>query len=270
MTKRIFKFFAIILTASIMFSACQKEQILPEQQNQGKRIYAGRTYDVSKSLGGIDPLVEPKGATIVKYDFVYILQDDGVTLKRHRTLKIRNLAWTIAQEWLLDDLQTNLYQDFSFYPGDTDGSLHGYYYLWNQMKDAADANDWQYIVFRDANWTPIDGQQFHLPKINTVVGTNDGDIEKLASMLGSTSLIPQKLQLSYDGVANTVPPFNTRYANMWIEVRGTFYQPNIVPGCGVYGEWDSQANNSYCLFFTNMSNIKANVRIVRNINSTQW
>jgi len=278
MIKRIFRFFAVILTASVMFSACQKEQIESEEDGYGKRINAEQVFDVSKALGSENPI--EKGFTVTKPGYVYVLQgttdpNGEIIFKQHRTLKIRNLNWTIAQEWLLDDLQTDGFEDFSFYPGDNvSNAPHGFYYSWNQIESAADANDWQYMIYRDASGsTPIIGEQFHLPKLNStlIYGQNDGDIEKLASMLGSTSLIRQKLQMVCDGVyvSPSISGFDNRYAYMWIEVRATPWASDPQSGCGCLGSWDSQNNNNFSLVFSN-NILKANVRLVRNITQSQW
>ncbi len=257
--KNIFRIFAFIALVGIVFTSCQKDNLLEEEPLKEEVL-----VDAQKSFSVL------KGFVLTKIDKVYIMQTDG-TLKEHRTIKMRNLQWTVAQEWLLDDLQTDGFQGYSFYPGDTDGSQHGYYFLWDQMEDAADNSSWQYLVYRENDYnTAISSNPFHLPKVDTNVGSNDGDITKLASILGSTSLVRQKLQMDYDGVDNSSPAFNTNHAYMWLEVRGTYAQANKVTGCGVLAKWDGQNNDHFWHSFTNITNLKANTRLVRNITSSEW
>jgi hypothetical protein len=267
MNRNIFRLFAIIAIAGLVFTGCQKEENLLDTENpigQEKIVDAQQNFPILK------------GATIVKYDTVYIVDGSG-ELKPHRTMKIRNLNWSIVQEWLFVDMNTynstnsvDLFSNTSFYPGDTYGLTHGCYYPWDQIEDEVDGDNWEYIVWADEYWTEISGNQFHLPKIDTYGGANDGDITKLAMMLGSTSLVRQKLALAYDGVDNSYPEFVNTHAYMWIEARGTYAEVNKVTGCGVLAKWDGADSDHFWHVFTNITNLKANVRLVRDITSAQW
>lgn len=261
MNKKFFRLFAVIAIVGLVFIGCQKDNLVEEQNasNEVLVVDANQTFSVTK------------GFTITKLDSVFVLQGDEYgTVKMHRTIKIRNLNWTVAQEWFLDDLQTSGYQDYSFYPGDVDGSVHGYYYPWeNQVESGADNNDWAYIIFRDENYTPISGNQFRLPRVDINCGS---DFQNLASVLGSTSLIRAKLQVVYDGVDNWGPAFDTQLAGFWMEVRGGCVEANLQPHCGAVAMWDklNGQNDNFAYWFTNIETSKANVRLMRNITSAQW
>lgn len=253
------KYFAIIAFAVLAFTGCQKENLVEEQEIKGDLIVVDATQNFSIL----------KGFTITKPGIVYVMQSDG-SLKMHRTLKIRNLNWSVAQEWFLDDLQTDGYQNYSFYPGDTDGSVHGYYYLWeNQIESGADNNDWSQIIFSDEYYTPVSGEQFRLPRVDINCGS---DFINLASVLGSTSLIRAKLEVDYDGVDNWSPAFDTQLAGFWMEVRGGCQEGNLQPHCGALAMWDNQNGHvdRFAYWYTNIETTKANVRLMRNITSAQW
>jgi hypothetical protein len=259
MKRKIFSLFAVIVFAVLAFTGCQKDNLVEEQKANGELIIvdAEQTFSITK------------GFTITKPGTVYVMQTDG-SLKMHRTLKIRNLNWSVAQEWFLDDLQTDGYPGYSFYPGDVDGSVHGYYYLWgNQIESGADNNDWSQIIFSDANYTSISGNQFRLPRVDINCGS---DFQNLATVLGSTSLIRAKLEVIYDGVDNWGPAFDTQLAGFWMEVRGGCQEANLHPHCGALAMWDKQNghNDRFAYWYTNIETSKANVRLMRNITSAQW
>ncbi len=265
--KKFINLFAVFAIVGMVFIGCQKNESLlePKKSNQAEKIVdAQQSFPVDK------------GATIIKYDTKYVMDGYG-DLKPCKTMKIRNLNWSIVQEWLFVDLNTSspvdgtdLFQNVSYYPGDTYGATHGVYYPWSQIEDAADNNDWKSIVYKDNGYTSVSGEFFHLPKMDTYVGANNGDITKLAMMLGSTSLVRKKLALDYDGVDNSYPEFVNTHAYMWIEARGTYQQPNIAPGCGALAKWDGADNDHFWYSLPGITNLKANVRLVRNITAAQW
>jgi hypothetical protein len=171
-------------------------------------------------------------------------------------------------------MHSNLFTTTVARTGDTDGIIYGYYYNWTEMKDFNDNvggnGTWSDLFYEDTNYS-IPATGFHIPKHSTQVGLNDGDIDKLASILGSTSAVRAKLQLGYDGWWTPIAGFgSSNYAAMWIDARYSYYAANIVPGCGVVALWDSNNYDNYSMLFTNITDLRANVRLVRTITQSQW
>jgi len=263
----------IAILSLFVFFACEESEVFDKTRYQNSESdYNLKAYDVESSYIDFIKVEVPqiptdrRGFVLTKQSKVYILQSEG--LKEYRTLKIRDLSWRYPQEWLLDDLCTNGIPDYTYFPGDPTGNIHGYYYPWYQIQTIVDNNQWQFITFRDSAGTiPINGDQFHLPKIDSYVPAFDGDIEKLTWMLGSTSLIPNILCMEYDGTSGS---FYQNKAYIWLEARGSYEEGSIYPGCGYMGMWDNIDNNSFWHCHTNNPNLKVNVRLVRNITQAEW
>ena len=257
--KNTYKIFIFIALAGLFFTSCEKDNLLEKKESIA--IDAEQSFPVLKA------------PTIVKYDSVYTFDQFGNPITQ-KTIKIRNLTWTYAQEWFLDDMHNNGFVTDIYRPGDANGTTYGYYYNWQEIskfEDNAGGNGtWSDYFYEDANYL-TNAIGFHLPKHSTQVGLNDGDFDKLASVLGSTSAIRAKLQLGYDQWWTPIGGFwNNNYAGMWIDVRNSYYAANIVSGCGVVAKWDGDDNDHYWLLFTNIEDLRANVRLVRNITSAQW
>lgn len=234
----------------MLFTSCSEEETeeIQETANLG-----GIQIDAEQSFKVL------KGVVIRSYGTVNIPEPDFKNLIEHSTIKIRSLDWSVAQEWLYIDMKSSLWYYYSTQSGDTSGDDHGIYYRWCNNFDDMTQSDWDDLVY-DENWNELEG--FHIP--------TDTDITNLASVVGSTSSIRSILQLEYDGTKNSYPEFSTEYAAMWVDLSGTGYEPNIVDGCGVLGKWvaDESDNLYYC--FTNIPNLGVNVRLVRDITSSEW
>ncbi len=254
MNKSLLKLFAIFAIVGMAFIGCQKEDDFTNKNlDEGVLIKRDTVFRILK------------GAVITKYDYVYVLQENG-SLVKHKTIKIRDLQWKIVQEWFLEDLKTTAIQDPKFYPGD-DGSVHGYYYRWeNQITDVADNNGWKYLVCADKNYTEFD-RPFRLPRIQRYY-CELGDDLRLGQLLGSTYAIKSKLQLQDDGYYNAhIPIFKKGVSCFWLETRRTC-TPHNSEHCGVLSTWNN--NGSYYLHGLSLPNVYANVRLMRDIRKSDW
>jgi len=257
--KKQLKFLAAFALLAALMTGCQKEQDLTitKPNAEGLVIDAEQHFKVEKA------------PTISKIGTVYMPDYLGNPIA-HRTIKIRNTSSTFIQEWLLDDMHTDAFATTTKRSGDDSGLIYGYYYDWNELVDGQDGigwswNDW---VYSD-NALTISAIGFHIPRQSTTVGGTDGDIEKLASILGSTTLVRSKLQINYDGVSDGTP-YSTTKAMIWMDVRTGYYYMNQIPGCGAMALWNQNTAGSMAIFFTNIPDLKANVRLVRDISLSQW
>jgi len=262
MFRKTIKYAAIIFAVAVFLVSCQKEDEKPAGSNTddilGKRVYSEISYNVLK------------GATVIKNDTVWVMQNDGITFIPHRTMKIRTLNWSKIQEWFLDDLRTDVFEGSSFYPGDTDGAVHGTYYTWSQVTDVQDGinGGWETIVYTDGtNYLGVEG--FRIPKYSN---SYQGEIDVLASMLGSTSLIKNKIQLANDNLLmnGSTPIGNSAWGSILYDVRGTVMASSQWTGCPAMAAWDGTNNNSFFLWFPNASGLQGNIRLVRTITQSQW
>lgn len=264
MNRNIFRLLAVIAIAALAFTGCQKEQefINPENQTGEEKI-----IDAEKHFNVL------KAPTIVRFDTLWTFDNQGNPIMQ-KTIKIRNLTWTFIQEWFYEDMHNDGFTTDVARTGDSYGTTYGYYYNWTEVKDfndnAGGNGTWSDFFYEDPNYT-TNAFGFHIPKHSTQVGLNDGDIDKLASVLGSTSAVKDRLNLSPDSWWTPIGGFgSSNYAGMWIDARYSYYAANIVPGCGVVAQWDGNNNNNYALLFTNITDLRANVRLVRTIAKSQW
>lgn len=245
--KNIFRIFAFIALVGIVFTSCQKDNLLEEkdiQQEKGESI----AIDAEASY----PIL--KGFVFKKYRYAYIPFNDNGDME-HKTMKIKDLQGRM-QEWIFVDLKTDGFIDNWTQAGDDDGINHGMYYEWyDNFHDMTQAN-WDQIIF-DEDFNNISG--FHIPTQN--------DINKLAQIIGSTSKIRNFLKLGYDGAKNYVPDYSTDFAAMWVNKPG---DPNIVAGCGVFGQWQRNQNDHFYYFYTNIQTLGVNVRLVRDLPANEW
>ncbi len=246
MNIKIFNLFAIIAFAVLAFTGCQKENLVNEQTSENK----GVAVDAEKSY----PIL--KGTIPRKPGVVYIPNSDWSELIQHNTLKVKNLSGTVMQEWLIIDMKSDAWFHFNTQSGDATGSTYGMYYRWGYNFDNMSQNDWNQMVY-DVNWTSLSG--FHIP--------TETDINNLASVVGSTRGLRSFLQLGYDGAKNYGPDYTTDFAAMWVSQPGN---PNIVRDCGVFLQWKRYENDRMYYFYTNIEDLRVNVRLVRNITASQW
>jgi len=235
MNRNIFRLFAIIAIAGLVFTGCQKEENLAEPINSVKSINAEQTFPILKH-GPVftDPAV-------VKY-----MYDWEGNLRPVDCRVIRDTHGN-KQEWIFADFITDFGTAY-YASGDTYGLNKGAYHNWN---DASSIDGFQSRLIYNSDGSPY--ANFHLPTMS--------DINNLAHMLGSTSAIKNKLQLAYDGYWGAGVNWETTTACMWINNPG---DPNIVPGCGVFGKWDGQNNNNFWMVYPNYA-VKVNVRLVRTV-----
>lgn len=210
------------------------------------------------------------GLVLRKKGEVYVMSeietDDDFELVfiKHSTIKLKNATKPQIQEWLLEDLRTTMFANYYTYPGDTDGSEHGYFYQWEPQVSSMTQSEWDALLY-NAEGEPE--TQFHLP--------TESDMLNLISIVGNSTLIPQYLKLKYDGTL-----YNDQDTTLYFSHNASFWYNDDVPieGCGVMCTWyDKYAQLHYNyksdrwnIFCTNIPYLHAHIRLVRTLTTDQW
>lgn len=275
MKKHIFAATAFAICVSLGFSACQDEgeDVVPAQESnevQHSRLDIGKiVYDTTKNVP-VSKSVIPR-----KYGSVYCYNAD-LTKKQYTTLKIRNMAGTIIQEWLYENLNTDMFFGYHW-SGDTAATQYGTFYKWQGDLDDLTQTDWDFMM-TDENDNSVTG--FHIPTLT--------DFRNLATIVGGIENIPQYLNLTYgndyyplfddddlfpDSNASAILWENFRDPNIWYWPdcpNGT--DPNRVAGCGVFYAWPRVIDDDHRPYvaYTINEELGCNVRLVRTITTSQW
>jgi hypothetical protein len=271
--KTLFKTLCMAASLAFVVSACQKEE-----QNATPLQSHVSSFSKIEDLEQSFPV--KKGSLISRPDSVFIWNSVTGKMEKHRTKKFRTLDWSFMQEWLMEDLKTDIFLDNMFYPNDVNGLVHGYYYPWNQFTNIQDGIDggWELMVSEDIEGE-IPAIGFHIPRGERTIGDGTDDILRFASKLGATSLVRSTLDLQYDNFINgegqyfystDTSPSTATCAYIWIDRRNSYNSSNIVPGCGVSAMWYKNQNDQYANGFGNDPRGRMNVRLVRNLTRSQW
>ncbi len=245
--KRKILFALLVASVGLMLASCEREE----------SVYIG--VESNDGMSSLDVATNPgislsKKAVISKIDTVYIYDGLG-NLVPHRTIKIRDLKCTFMQEWLFDDLRSDLWPRQIPIP---DSIPCGDYYNWNVAFANSDSDEWDYAIVDD-NYNSVLG--FHIPTIF--------DIESAVETIGNEQSFFNKIGFCLNGQF----PHNTIDYNrggFWCSVSGHPYQNNVVPGCGVLYGMIGGGTNLIGYNFTNMSYLYARVRLVRTITISQF
>lgn len=260
MKTHIFTVVAFAVCAGLMLSSCQEDKV---------EIYGDNSIGVNEVVLEVEDTtlyapVLSKPAIPRKYDSVYCMNQEFelATATMYKTMKIRNLSGTIVQEWLYEDLRTDLFQ-YVVHPDDPDGSKHGFYYVWDGNLSDIEPADWEYMLY-DANGESVSG--FHIP--------DRADISRLATILGGSKKIPQYLNMDYDGTynpnASSSVNFKANNAAFWTYPLDDL---NQVQGCGVVADWyypGSSRSDNWITSYTNIAALHVNLRLMRTLTISQW
>jgi len=211
-----------------------------------------------------DVFLVKKAAIMTKMSTVYVLQNGG-SPKPHKTIKIRTMDWSKIQEWFYEDLKTDLIETVPFfkYP-------QNFYYKWTDLDDLQDHvyGGWDLVVYEDAACT-IPSSNFHIPYAS-VTGAQglDGEINYLASMIGSKAQIRERLNIAYEAFMFWGPQ-SDKVAQIWYDVRLTEYERNVVKDCGAVAHWE-KPGPSFGVAYPVYTTFGAKVRLVREISQAQW
>lgn len=259
----------LIASACFTFPSCQDEDIAQGEQFE---VSTDIKYPFSMQLPDTNtyPLELSKVLVGRKYDSVYCLNEEFEyeSSTKYKTVKLRNPAGTIIQEWLLEDLKCNA-MSYLTHPDDPTGEQYGYYYQWEGCLKGISQSEWNFM-FHDANNNPETG--FHIP--------TSADMDNLGTILGGTENAPRYLQLSYDGFLYDASRYWTGLAAFWKEPYNPIWteynghDPNQEEGCGILFEWYVPGTNEYSdgvwVAYTNIPDLNVNVRMVRTLTLDQW
>jgi len=259
MKRNIFAIAGFAVCACLAFSSCQDEVDVAEPVQESNEVQQSRpsigtiVYDTTQRVPVSKSIVIRKNSTVYCYNA-------DLTRKQYTTLKMRNVAGTIIQEWLYENLNTNMFFGYHW-SGDPDSTQYGTFYKWQGDLFNLTQSDWDFMM-TDANWNAETG--FHIPTLT--------DINNLSSLVGGSANIPNYLNLTYGGyyhpILNENTPLPSPNADDVMWVKTTYHEP----GCGVFyaiPKVITDENGSY-VCYTNMSEIGCNVRLVRTITMSQW
>ena len=271
MNNKILKFAFIFACIGMTFYACQDEDIEHENALKSRSIPDGMQClmipDTTTSTNSLS-----KKAIGKKYSEVYFY-DVNFNPVKHKTIKIRDVKGTICQEWFYENLHTD-WIEYSHHPNDSDGTVHGYFYMWEGYLDDVPQSDWNDLIVN------ADGESetgFHIP--------DERDIRNLISLVGDSPKVRTILNLEYGNAyydANLTPNnWSKNTAGFWIYPRDYEFwsnkpgciDPNKVEGCGVPVLWhrnDTTYKDRMWTTFTNIKDLRCSVRLMRTINKNQW
>ncbi len=225
------------------------------------RIFDTISYPISKKL------------IIMDTSAVYCPNNYKMPPTRYRTLKIRDRKGTVIQEWLLENLRTDLIECHYTWKDDPDGSKYGYFYQWQGELDDMEQDDWDYLMLATPNEKGEHKNGFHLPRYT--------DLEKLKKLVGGNGPIRNYLKLvyggSYDKNSDSGKPCPGNVACIWLDFRHNYdimgiydgIDPNRKPGCGVLKEWSLDPNTS-SRDYPNNKALCCNIRLIRDLTLEQW
>lgn len=281
MARKIILLVALIAGIATVFTSCQDDSdelstatttetttsvARPSTSEMGLIIPDTAKYPISKA-------VIPR-----KYSKVCCYDSDGETYKEYKTLKIKNRAGTIIQEWLYENLRTDMFECYHW-SNDPDGEQYGYFYKWKGDLDDLVQADWNYMMFNpDDDGEPVEEKGYHIP--------NYKDFNNLAEIVGGTANIPKYLNLTYG--SNYYPPLDNGNgaptnggAILWVDYAHNYtiwdgdyhgVDPNRVAGCGVFKCWPKTIDDDHqpYICYTNIVNLGCNLRLVRTLTADQW
>ena len=281
MNTKVLKIAFILSLFGMTFNSCQDEDIestktATEKSETTKQKFFLQIEDTTS----YKPILSKKPIP-QRQDFVYCYNRDCriENATKYKTIKIRNIQGTIIQEWLYEDLRSDLYTH-KVLPNDPNGLEHGYYYNWDSNLDDVIQSDWDEIL-RDAHDNKKKG--FHIP--------NETDLNNLTSILGNSNKIPQYLNMKYDGDYNPWYDtedkigYNSHEAEFWLNPidhekwQGHFNgrDPNQKKGCGIIALWPindhpiyQNSNGGLVIAYTNIQELHVKIRLVRTLKLNEW
>lgn len=265
--KNILKFVCI----AIAIVACENEQI-EEENNVKEETFSNGLQCLMVPDTTTNTTSISKKAIGKKFSEVYVYNVNLEPIK-HKTIKIRNVKGTICQEWFYENLRTN-WIEYSHYPNDSSGTIHGYFYQWEDYLNDVPQSDWNDLI---VNADDKQETGFHIP--------NESDISNLIAIVGNTPRIRTILNLEYGNAyydADLRPNiWSSNTAGFWINPLDydtwknfpNYMDPNKIEGCGVAAFWyrnDTIYKDGMWITHTNIKKMQCSVRLMRTINKNQW
>lgn len=273
MKKHIFAIAGFAVCACLALSSCQDEGDVAEPVQESNEVQQSRpnigkiVYDTTKSIPVSKTIIPRKYGTVYCYDI-------DLTRKQYTTLKIRNMAGTIIQEWLYENLNSNMFEGHRW-SGDSTGAMYGTYYKWEGDLFNLTQTDWNFMM-TDADSVSVQG--FHIP--------NFTDLNNLATIVGGFANIPQYLNLKYGGTYyplfndDDLFPASNKDAIIWRDYHDINLWPNYpdgadpnkVDGCGIFNGWPQVITDDHGPYvaYPNNTEVCCNIRLVRTITMSQW
>ena len=195
-----------------------------------------------------------------KRGVVYLYNFHTDSFDVYQTMKISDMNDKVMQEWLLSDLNED-YFDGQF----VDASTDDFFYKWKGEICNMSQGTWEEYI-ADENENPEKG--FHV--LNVV------DLQKLVEITGDFSDACDTLRIKPYGYY-TQPGskhWNSNLACLWlfpVSATTKYYgmAANSNSGCGVFARITPGAD-SFAEVYTNIKELYARVRLVRNISKEQW
>lgn len=230
--------------------------------NEGAlRVFDTVAYPVSKRL------------IIMDSSEVYCINNWGKPPTRYRTLKIRDRDGIVIQEWLCENLRTDVIRDNYTWKDDPDGSKYGYFYQWEGEVYDLEQEDWDYMLLATSNVRGEHKKGFHLPRY--------GDLDKLTQLVGGNGRVRDYLKLVYGGCydknLSRGKPCPCDEACIWLDYTHNYdywpkfngVDPNKREGCGVIKTWSLDPNTS-SRDYPNIPRLCCNIRLVRDLKPEEW
>ena len=202
-----------------------------------------------------------------KRGVVYLYNFDGDSLEVHQTMKISTMDGSIMQEWLLSDLDEKYFNDNDqlLVPNKNDATKTDYFYKWKGELCDMPQGTWDDFVRTESDEAE---SGFHV--MNVI------DLQKIKEIAGDFSDVCDTLALKPFGYY-APPKFSNEASNfvyLWLfPVASTrkYYgmQANAESGCGVLARI-VPGSDSFSEVYTNVRDIYARVRLVRDISAEQW
>lgn len=259
----------LIAALTTVFSSCVKDETeknFAEHANNSQQSTPLIVYDTINS-----PI--SKAIIILDSSFVYCRNNWGAAPTKYTTLKIRNRAGNIIQEWLLENLRTDMFE-YHTWKNDPKGLKYGFFYKWEGDLYDLTQDDWDFMMLKTENESGENALGFHLPRHK--------DINDLKKIVGDNGRVRKHLRLIYGDSYEPIRDdgkdcYNKNEACIWLDPNNNYDEWSAYKGvdprrqdkCGIVYVWSLNPNTSY-RSYTNIEDLCCNIRLVRNLTIDQW
>lgn len=256
-------FFAVLLS---LYTACQDSDdssVVTEltDNNNGEEVIVFPMNDSSDcSLSKKVKMYRKKTSEV----FLYNIELDEFDCK-YQTLKISDKNGTLMQEWFLSDIHEDWFDSYVVYNEENNGK-RDFFYRWKGDIFDMHPSDWDEYI---ANNQGIIEEGFHI--VNVI------DLQKLTKIVGDFSNACKLINIVYDGYytkKDNSRHYGDKKAYFWLYPVASTNEYYGMAGnsdceCGVLADIKPE-DDYFAIFYTNVKDVYARLRLVRDITPEKW
>lgn len=241
--------------------ACQDNDDSSENFNTSEVIVFPMNDSSDCSLSKKVKMYRKKTSEVFLYDI-----ESEVFDRKYQTLKISDKNGTLMQEWFLSDIHEDWFDSYVVYNEENNGK-RDFFYRWKGDIYDMRPGDWDEYI---ANNNGIEEKGFHIANVI--------DLQKLTKIVGDFSNACKLIDIVYDGYYTKEPNYhhwNDKKAYFWLFPVSSTYDysgmsENIEKDCGVLAVINPEDDYYTTILYTNIKDIYARLRLVRDITPEKW